>query len=215
MTLVWKPRHGRTARLYHQHVATRLPGGETIELRPLRHGEVDSLRAVFEGMSPESRAARYLTGINRLTPGMSKALTDIDGHRHVAWVALMGGRPVGIARYLLDEAGVAEVAFEVVDACHDLGIGTALVDAVTTLAATRGVRRVRATLLPSNRPSRTLVARLGVLLVPSEGVLEGEGPLRLLDPPRVDRRAVVALAGRVDVAEMVDDPRHAVEARAE
>ena len=132
---------------------------------------------------------------------MTAALTDVDGHHHVAWVAALGGRPVGIARYLLDDAGVAEVAFEVVDAYHGAGIGTALVDAVTTVAAARGVRRVRASVLPSNRPSRTLVARLGVRLVPADGLLEGEGPLRLLDPPRVDRRAVVALACQVAAAE--------------
>lgn len=215
MTTVWKPRRRITAPWEQQHVAAQLPGGGTIELRPLRRGEIDPLMAVFSGMSPASRAERYLTGITRLTPGMTRALTNVDGHRHVAWVALLGGRPAGIARYLLDDAGVAEVAFEVVDVCHDLGIGTALVDAVTTIAATRGVRRVRATVLPSNRPSRRLVTRFGVRLVPAAGLLEGEGPLQLLDPPRIDRRAVVALAGQVDAAEMVTAPRRAMEARAE
>ena len=41
-----------------------------------------------------------------------------------------------------------------------------------------------------------LVTRAGVRLAVSGGLLEGEGDLRLLDPPRVDRHAVVALAAR-------------------
>ena len=59
-----------------------------------------------------------------------------------------------------------------------------------------GFRRVRATLQPDNEPSRRLVTRAGVRLAVSGGLLEGEGDLRLLDPPRVDRHAVVALAAR-------------------
>ena len=63
-------------------------------------------------------------------------LTDVDGDRHVAWLASAQGQPV-IARYVRDDAGIAEVAVEVVDDRQGLGIGSALVDAVTTVAAAR------------------------------------------------------------------------------
>ena len=215
MTIAWQLRRRPAAPLTPRHVKVWLPEGGTIELRPLRRGEVDPLRAVFDGMSAAARAERYLTGITRLTPGMTATLTDVDGHHHVAWLATLAGRPVGIARYLLDDVGVAEIAFEVVDAYHGVGIGTALVDAVTTVAAARGVRRLRASVLPSNRASRTLVARLGVRLVPADGLLEGEGQLRLFDPPRVDRRAVVALACQAAASEAGADPCDAAEAWAE
>jgi RimJ/RimL family protein N-acetyltransferase len=161
----------------------------------MRRGERDPLLAVFEGMSSASRARRYLTGMVRLPSAMLEPLTGVDGHRHVAWLASAEGRPVGIARYVLDGAGVAEVAMEVVDDHHGLGIGTALVDAVTTVAAARGVRRVRASLTPDNEASRRLVTRIGVRLQVVGTLLEGVGQLQLLDPPRVDRRAVLALAG--------------------
>jgi len=57
-----------------------------------------------------------------------------------------------------------------------------------------------------------MVARLGVHLALVDGLLERDAPLRLLDPPRVDRHAVVALARRVAAAESQDGPCEAVDA---
>jgi len=48
--------------------------------------------------------------------------------------------------------------------------------------------------LASNTPSRRLLDRVCVRLPEGDGVLDGEGSLRRLDPPRVDRGAVLALA---------------------
>ena len=50
--------------------------------------------------------------------------------------------------------------------------------------------------MPDNAPSLRLLRRMGLSLVPVDGLLEGTGPLRLLDPARVDRAAVVSLALR-------------------
>jgi len=177
-------------------VPVRLPDGRVAAIRPLQHGERGPLLAVFDKMSSASRARRYLTGMVRLPSTAIQSLTDVDGHRHMAWVASMHGEPVGIARCVRDDAGVADVAVEVVDDHHGLGIASALVDAVTTVAAARGVRRVRATLTPENEPSRRLVTRIGVRLHVVDHLLEGEGPLRLMHPQRIDRQAVLALARR-------------------
>ena len=195
MTVLTSHRRARPpARRAPAYVAAPLPGGGSVRLRPLGSGETAPVEAVFAGMSPQARAQRYLTGLPTLPPTMLVTLADVDGDRHVAWGAFLGTRPVGIARYVLEEPGVAEIAFEVVDDHHGAGIGTVLVDAVTTVAAARGVRRLRAVVQPGNRASVRLLARLGVQLTVVAGLLEGEGPLRLLDPPRVDRPAVVGLA---------------------
>jgi acetyltransferase len=177
-------------------VPVRLLDGRVAALRPLRRGERGPLLAVFDRMTSASRARRYLTGMVRLPATAIDALTDVDGHHHVAWVASVDGQPVGIARCVRDAPGVAELAVEVVDDHHGLGIGSTLVDAVTTVAAARGVRRVRASLTPDNEPSRRLVTRIGVPLHVVADLLEGEGRLRLLHPPRIDRQAVLALAQR-------------------
>jgi RimJ/RimL family protein N-acetyltransferase len=167
-----------------------------VGLRPLRRGEEGAVLAVFADLSPASRARRYLTGVVRLPVTMLRALTDVDGVRHVCWVASAHGRPVGIARSVLVTPGVAEIAVEVADDHQRRGIASALVDAVTTVAAANGVRRVAATMTADNEASRLLMSRIGIRFRVVDGLLEGEGPLRLLDPPRVDRSDVLALARR-------------------
>ena len=148
-----------------------------VELRRLRRGETAPLQAVFDAMSPDARAQRYFTGMPRLPAPVLDALADVDGERHVALLASVDDRPVGVARYVVVAPGVAEIALEVADAFQGLGIGTRLVDALTTHAAAHGIRRVRATVLPGNEPSRRLVTRIGVQLSMVKGLLEGEGPL--------------------------------------
>jgi RimJ/RimL family protein N-acetyltransferase len=174
-------------------VTVRLRDG-LAELRPLGPGEEEPLAHVFAAMSPESRASRYLTGLSQMPSAMRTALAAVDGHRHVAWLASVEGQPAGIARYVRTAPCSAELAFEVVDAHHGRGLGTALVDVLTTVAAVSGIQRVEATLLASNKPSLHLLQRIGLSFQASSGTLEGSGPLRLLDPARVDRPAVVRLA---------------------
>lgn len=193
MTISWLPSGARRRR---DHVEVALARGRSAAMRPLSPGETEPLLAVFASLSPASRFDRYLVGTPRLPVAMLNALADVDGRDHVAWLATVDGQPAGIARYVRVGPETAEVAFEVADAHQGRGLGTALLDTVTTVAATHGVRRVQATVLPANAPSLRLLARLGIPLTLHDGLLEGEGELRLLDPARVDRRAVVELACR-------------------
>jgi RimJ/RimL family protein N-acetyltransferase len=183
-------------------VPVRLRDGAVGLLRPLQAGEAAPLRAVFDGLSQGSRAARYLTGMARLVPSMEAALLDVDGERHVGWLALVGNRPVGMARYVRvdDDPATAEFAFEVVDDFQGRGLGTVLLDAVSTHAAYAGVRRLRASLHRGNTGSRRLLQRLGATFSVDDDLLLATGELRLLDPPAVDRAAVRALAGQPVVA---------------
>jgi len=192
--------HPRTTQLLagHEHsgVEVRLRDGSRAALRPLDHGETEPLLSVFAGMSDASRTLRYLTGLPRLPRQMLTVLTDVDGDRHASWLATVAGQPAGIARYvrLPGLPTTAELAFEVVDHHHGLGLGTVLLDTITTVAAARGVHRIQATLAPANTASRRLLGRIGLETRPVDGLLEAEGPLRLLDPAAVDRSAVVRLA---------------------
>jgi RimJ/RimL family protein N-acetyltransferase len=175
-------------------VPAEIAGGTTW-LRPLQPGEDEPLRAVFAAMSVESRHARYLQGLSTLTPQMTRTLCAVDGIDHVAWVASVGDRAVGIARYIGVGPGSAEIAFEVADDLGGRGLGAVLVDTVTTIAAAAGVRRLLATVLGSNHRSRRLLSQVGLELSWQDGgVLEGDGPFHLLERPRIDRSKVVRLA---------------------
>lgn len=174
-------------------VVARIRGG-VVAVRPLLAGEYDALGAVFDGMSRASRYSRYLTGLGGMPASMARALADVDGSRHVAWLASVDGEPVGIGRWFRTAPETAELAFEVVDRHHERGIGTVLVDVLTTVAAVSGIQRLEATVLPTNEPSLRLLARVGLAFRVEDGLLEGSGRLRLLASPRVDRPAVARIA---------------------
>lgn len=164
-------------------------------LRPLGPDETEPLHAVFDGMSAESRYARYLQAVPALTPGMSRALTAVDGSEHVAWLATVDGRPAGIGRYFKVGPWTAEIAFEVADEFQGRGLGAVLLDTITTVAAASGIRELQAFVLASNHRSRLLLSRIGLRLVAQgAGVLEADGSFHLLEQPRVERPMVVHLA---------------------
>ena len=175
------------------HVRVRLADGGAVILRPLRDGEITVLETVFEGLSAQSRQQRFLVPMPRLSGSARRVLAHVDGHDHVAWVAMIDGQPVGICRYVRTGPGSAEIAFEVVDAEQGRGIGSALVDAVTTVAHANGITRLEATVEPGNHASVSMLRRLGIHLRLDEGLLEGGGQFTL-PSPRVDRRAVLALS---------------------
>lgn len=180
--------HLETAEPVADHAAgsveIQLRDGAVATLRPLRTGETAPLLAVFDGMSEDSRALRYLTGLPRMPQTLVSMLSAVDDDRHVAWLASIDGEPVGIARYvrLPGCTTTAEIAFEVVDRHHGRGLGTVLLDTITTVAAARGVRRVQGTMAASNTASRRLMERVGAPARLVDGLLEAAGPLHLLEP---------------------------------
>ena len=176
-----------------ESVVARIRGG-LVAVRPREPGEYDALGAVFDGMSHASRYSRYLPGLGGLPSSMARALTEVDGHRHVAWLASIDDDPVGIGRYIRTAPATAELAFEVVDQHHGRGIGTVLVDVLTTVAAVSGIQRLEAIVLPTNAPSLRLLERVGLTFRSEDGLLEGSGRLQLLATPRVDRPAVARIA---------------------
>ena len=176
-------------------VVTDLPDGGTVVLRPLQRGEIAPQLAVLEGMSATSRWQRFLTAMPpRLSTAAQAALSSIDGRQHVAWLASVDGRPAGVARYVEFEPGVAEVAFEVVDAHHGRGIASLLLEVVTTIAAYHGVRQLTATVLPGNDVSVRLLRKVGLCLHAADGLLEGRSELRVPTPAGLDRDAVLDAA---------------------
>ena len=181
--------------IWHDHVEVRLDDGQVAALRPLRPDEREPLLDVFDGMSELSRARRYLTGMPHLPPSLLRRLADVGRRDHFAWLATMHGEPVGIGRYAAADHRVVDVALEVVDRFHGRGLGSALLDAVATVACANGFRAATATVHPSNHASVRLMRKIGLTLCVRDGLLEGESPLRLPDPPRVDRRAVLKIMG--------------------
>lgn len=190
-----------------RRVAAVLEDGGVVTLRPLGRGESAPQLAVIEQMSDTARWQRFLAAVPRRLPARAvAALSDIDGRRHVAWLASIDDEAVGVARWVRVGEAVAEVAFEVVDHHHGRGIGSVLLDAVATVAAYHGVTRVCATVHPSNAASRRLLEHIGLSLQPEDGLLVGDDALVLPSPARVDRSRVLSLAlGEAELLRSADD----------
>ena len=109
-TRVLKPRHG-----------------PTLLVRPLRHGDVRTVLAVFEQLSDASRRARFNGAKPCLSRSDLRELAAVDNRRH-ALLAYVEGNPVpvAIARLVREGGDSAEIAFAVADAYQHQGIGSAL-----------------------------------------------------------------------------------------
>jgi RimJ/RimL family protein N-acetyltransferase len=141
----------------------RLLNRPRVAIRRMAPSDDTALDAVFAGLSPDSRRHRYLAGVERLTPAMRQRLLDLDDERHLALVAearsARGSIPVGVARYVVDAPGRAELAYEVVDAWHGRGIGSRLVRRLVDEARVRGIEELHGLVAPDNAPSLAVLRR--------------------------------------------------------
>lgn len=122
-------------------------------IRPIRPDDTDLFIDFFERLGPESRYFRFFRVKRSLDPKEVSYFTTVDYDRRMALVALVGGRMVGVGRYdaLDEDPTTAEVAFSVADDQQGRGLGTELLQLLTTYARGRGIHRFRAFVLPENR----------------------------------------------------------------
>ncbi len=137
-----------------------LPGGEVVTVRSLEPDDEAALRVLFAALSANTRYHRFHAPIGALSPAQWRYLTHIDGEDHIALVALIGSRLVGVARLIrLDGSeDAAEIAFIVADEMQRRRVGSVLRDAVLAMARGRAYRRLYAYVLPDNVAIRRLLA---------------------------------------------------------
>jgi GNAT superfamily N-acetyltransferase len=149
-----------------------------ITVRPLRNGEEAAVQDVFDQLGPRSRLLRFGGAKTVLSPADLALLSLVDDHRLVL-VALIGGRPVGIARLVRDasDPALGEIAFAVGDDWQGRGVGSVLVDRLASDARVAGIERLRATISTDNHASLKLVSRVtwGLKTTYAAGQLEVVG----------------------------------------
>lgn len=146
-----------------------LADGTHVLLRHVRPSDGEELRRAFERLSPESRYRRFFGGLTQLSDATLHYLTEVDGHDHVAIVALTESPDLktetglGVARFvrLKDEPSVAEAAVTVVDDAQRRGLGRLLATTLAQAAQERGVHRFRADVLADNEPMRAIMTEIG------------------------------------------------------
>ncbi|MCP2204470.1 GNAT family N-acetyltransferase [Lentzea flava] len=139
----------------------------------------DAVDAVFAGLSARSRYLRFHSPTPRLTASARRVLVDVDGERHAAVCAHIGGDPVGIARVIRTGECGAEIAVAVVDLWQRRGIGRRLLEELTTIAARMGVAELHGDVLPDNSGMLALVRKVlpGVRLTREADTIQLSYPL--------------------------------------
>ena len=141
-----------------------LEHGRSLIVRPLRHGDVRTVVAVFARLGDESRRARF----NGAKPCLSRAdlrqLAAVDSTHH-ALVAYADGdpQPVAIARLVRDGRS-AEIAFAVADDYQNRGIGSALASELLADARAAGITEITAVASSTNSAAVALLRRTANVL---------------------------------------------------
>lgn len=185
----------------HEAVLADLRDGGKALLRPLRPGDRWRLAEGLQRLSPRSRYLRFHAPVNRLTEAQLDHLTAVDGHDHVAWVALDPDDPEGlgwgVGRFirLPDEPEVAEAAITVLDEQQNRGIGTALLAHLEESARAVGIMTFRSYVLADNLAMLHVFDEIGATPhIDAPGVVRVEVALGGDQPTRA--RRVLREAGR-------------------
>jgi GNAT superfamily N-acetyltransferase len=206
-TFAQKPSPSARARSDETIDVLGLADGSRLALRYIGPHDRHGLATLFARLSPESRRRRFLSMKGELTSRELAYFTDIDHVHHEAVAAIdqRDGSIVGVGRYARDagRATVAEVAVEVADELHGMGVGTALVTHVVRRARENCFTLLTATTLWENQSARALLRRVGFRARASHGS-EVEHELKLASRTcsgsgvEVHPGTVLKAVGRVD-----------------
>jgi acetyl coenzyme A synthetase (ADP forming)-like protein len=184
---------------YELDVVLRDGGGARV--RPIRPDDTELIKEFFEHLGPESRYYRFFQVKKTLEPSEIEYFTNVDYRDRMALVALVDGRLIAIGRYDRDppDSDHAEVAFAVVDNHQGRGLGTRLLELLTTYARSHGIKGFRAFVLGENRQMMRVFRNSGYELSRTldSGVFTVDFPvtssaLSLAAEAEHERRAVAA-----------------------
>jgi ribosomal protein S18 acetylase RimI-like enzyme len=134
--------------------------GPALCARPLRHGDVRTVSALFERLGERSRRFRFNGPKPCLSVPELRELASVDRTRHalVAYVEA-DPQPVAIARLVRDGES-AEIAFAVADEYQRRGIGSALAAELVADARAVGVTEITALVSRDNAAAVALLRRI-------------------------------------------------------
>jgi RimJ/RimL family protein N-acetyltransferase len=139
-----------------------LTDGTRVVLRPIEPSDKNRLRVALGRLSEDAIRRRFLAAKPGFSTGELSYLTEVDGHNHLALVAVLADDPesiVAVARCvrLPDVPDTAEFAIVVGDPFQRRGLGKLMARALADAARAAGIRRFAATMLSDNVAVRRLM----------------------------------------------------------
>ena len=157
-----------------------LTDGTQARLREVDPADRQAVRRLHAGMAPEDRYLRFFSLSQDIGGQVADRICRPPGPEHAAIGAWAAGELIGVGSYeMTGEEGVAEVALVVADGTHGRGVGTLLLEHLSALARSRGVRAFRADALGQNHSVLRLFADAGLSLQrhSADGIVEFTMPL--------------------------------------
>ncbi len=139
-----------------------LRSGQKIGIRPVRPDDALRLQALFERLSPESVFLRFLGTRKTLTDQDAQRLAHVDYDQRMAFVATLDDSAedsgadetlIAVARYSAiadSDPPEAEAAIIVEDSYQHQGLGTLMLERLSTYARQHGIHRFWAAVHHSN-----------------------------------------------------------------
>ena len=189
----------------------RMHDGTPFEIHPCIAGAHPFTRAQWRAelqrgmrrLSPRSRWQRFASGIHELSEQQLDALTDVDGLQRVALCAVIprheGYEGIGIARYVVltdEQQRIAEFALTVIDRWQAQGVGSALLQRLSSVARDNGIETLRGFVFASNAAMLALCRRHNAAITAVDGVLQADLVLRGAEPTPVVDGSVRRAHGR-------------------
>ncbi len=189
--------------------------GTTVLIRQARPGDSAAVRDMHASMSPDNVYLRFFSVSKLSAAREARRVTRPAGPDHVALLAWLGDRLVGVASYEQSqpghpggepggEPGAAEIAFAVSDDMHGRGVATLLLDHLVSAARLRGVRAFTAQTLTRNEAMLGVFAAVGLQARRrvSQGIAEITFPLPAEDASRQLQEYLDSVAVRESLADV-------------
>ena len=130
-----------------------LADGSTVHIRQVEPGDAERVAAMHERLSERTRYLRYFSAYPRIPPRTLARFVTVDHHDREALVVEVENKIIAIGQYerLGPGAPDAEVAFTVEDPYQGRGIGSVLLEHLAARAASAGITRFVAEVLPANQ----------------------------------------------------------------
>lgn len=142
-----------------------LKDGTEVWIRPIRPTDKRLLAKALAVLSEETVYKRFLSPKPSFSSAELRYLTELDGNRHYALIAVLADDPnrvAGVARFVRHhhEPEAAEAAITVGDNLQGQGLGRQLAVMLADAARRRGIRRFTATMLSDNVAAHRLMTAI-------------------------------------------------------
>lgn len=149
-------------------------GHRRCTLRQLRPDDASRLLYFFKSHTAETIRLRYGYAGYDMSPEKAAQLANVDQEKDAALVIMeregRANRIVAVGRYSLDPDGkTAEMAFVVRENRRGLGMASVLLEALISIAQTRGIEALRAQTFFDNFPMLGIFIHHGACVTPIPG----------------------------------------------